>query len=234
LASAFGSRIIKSQYVGPDAYTVSPRASRHDREHAISLVREASEQASALLSDAREQAQEIRDQAAAEREALVDAMRAQIMTEAQQAVRDQLRQETDQAIARFQQLVQAAVVSQADMRAACYADVLAIAIAVAERVIGRELEMDPTIVEGVAEMAMSQVQLEQITHILVHPNDYTVMDRWAGQVLGTQRSMVEVVTDPSVGEGGCVIGTKSGFVDARIQTQLAEIRRALADVVEHA
>jgi flagellar assembly protein FliH len=120
------------------------------------------------------------------------------------------------------------------MRSACYADVLAIAIAVAERVIGRELTTDPTVVEGITEMAMSQVQLEQMTHILVHPNDYSVMDHWATQVLGAQRSAVEIVTDPSVGAGGCVIGTKTGFVDARVETQLVEIRRALADVVEHA
>jgi flagellar assembly protein FliH len=234
LASAFGSRIIKSHYVGPDTYTVSPRASRHDREHAISLVRDASEQAGETLAEARAQAALILEGAAAERDTLLEAMRAEIMEEAQHSVREQLRQETDQTFSHFQQLVQGAMVSQADMRSACYADVLAIAIAVAERVIGRELTTDPTIVEGITEMAMSQVQLEQMTHILVHPNDYSVMDHWATQVLGAQRSAVEIVTDPSVGSGGCVIGTKTGFVDARVETQLVEIRRALADVVEHA
>lgn len=234
MASAFGSRIIKSHYVGVDTYTVSPRASRHDQDHAIALVREASERAESMLAEAQAQAAMILGRAADERDAQLEAMRTEIMAKAQRAVREELRQETDQTFARFQQLVQHAVVSQADMRSACYADVLAIAIAVAERVISRELKTDPTIVEGVAEMAMSQVQLEQMTHILVHPNDYTVMDHWATQVLGAQRGVVEIVTDPSVGEGGCVIGTKTGFVDARIETQLVEIRRALADVVEHA
>ncbi|MBX5446290.1 MAG: type III secretion system protein, partial [Sphaerobacter sp.] len=34
------------------------------------------------------------------------------------------------------------------------------------------------------------------------------------------------------GKGGCVIGTRTGFLDARIETQLAEVRAALAEVIE--
>ena len=38
---------------------------------------------------------------------------------------------------------------------------------------------------------------------------------------------LEIVDDRRVGDGGCVIETNAGTIDAKIETQLAEVARAL-------
>jgi flagellar assembly protein FliH len=38
---------------------------------------------------------------------------------------------------------------------------------------------------------------------------------------------LEIVDDRRVGDGGCVIETNAGTIDAKIETQLSEIARAL-------
>ena len=57
-------------------------------------------------------------------------------------------------------------------------------------------------------------------------------------LLDARGKVVAAAEDPrgmaTIEPGGCVIGTRTGFVDARITTQLAEVRRALAEVVEDA
>jgi flagellar assembly protein FliH len=233
LASSIAPRILKQPSLGDDVYPVLPTPSRHDRSHAITLVRSAQERASAMLAEAQREALAILSAAQSERDEQLETLRAGIMADAEREVRERIRVETDNAVLRFNELIEQARVDREGLRAACYADMLALAIAVAELVIGRELRTDPAVVQHVASMALSQVQIEQITHVLVHPNDFAVMARWAASALGSHRGQIEILTDPAVGEGGCVIGTKTGFVDARIETQLSEIRRALAEVVEH-
>ena len=43
---------------------------------------------------------------------------------------------------------------------------------------------------------------------------------------------LEIVDDRRVGDGGCVIETNAGTIDAKIETQLAEVERALANAIE--
>ena len=38
---------------------------------------------------------------------------------------------------------------------------------------------------------------------------------------------IEIVEDRRVGDGGCVIETNAGTIDAKIETQIAEVARAL-------
>jgi flagellar assembly protein FliH len=236
LASTFApsTRIIKQPSLAGDVYPVMPAPTRHDRAYAIALVRDAEERANAILAEAQQESSAILIAAQEERDTQIEAMRLSILAEAQREVLRKMQEEQDQTALRFRQLVEQAQIDREGLRAACYADVLALAVAVAERVIGRELRADPELVEQIAGTALSQVQLEQITHVMVHPNNYAVMERWAAEALGAQRARIAIVTDPAVGEGGCVIGTKTGFVDARIETQLAVVRRTLAEVVDNA
>lgn len=233
---ATSSRIIKQRHSprGAAAYAVVPRPSGYDRALALELVRDAQARAAAIVAQARAQAEAIREATQAELDAHKEAWQTAIREQARAETRAALTTEMDGTNLRFQQLVEQAFVAADQLRAACYADLLTLAVAIAERVIGAELKADPGVVERVVALALDQVPLERVISVMAHPDDVAVVERWAGPALGDARRAIEIVADSAVGPGGCVIGTKTGFIDARIETQLAEVRRALADVVEHA
>jgi len=67
--------------------------------------------------------------------------------------------------------------------------------------------------------------------VRVHPLDAVAVtaqrDALAGRAPRT--ATLEIVADESVGRYGCVIETAVGRVDARLETQLAALERALTE-----
>ncbi|MFN0150880.1 MAG: FliH/SctL family protein [bacterium] len=108
-------------------------------------------------------------------------------------------------------------------------DVLDLAIAVAARIVRREVEVDRDLVTRVIGDALRHASpLEEVV-VRVNPTDYARIKSVPGleASLGEIRHLV-LVEDRRVTTGGCLIETTSGAIDARVETQLAEIERALA------
>lgn len=223
-------RIIKRWTPLAEVYELTPRPSRHDRERAASLVRDAEERAAAIIADAEARAAAIVWEADQEREARLEALKAAAMAQARQDVREQLAAEMDQTFITFRGLVERARLAEDDLRRAYQAELLTLAVAIAERIIGREIQTDPQVVERTVALALAHAQSSPITQIIVHPDDLAAIERWVADSLGEAR--LELATDAAVGRGGCVIGTKTGFIDARIATQLTQVRQALAEAID--
>jgi flagellar assembly protein FliH len=129
----------------------------------------------------------------------------------------------------------AALAGQALLDAHHYAATLeeqlvALSLAVAEKVIERELQTDPALVEGVIRAALAEVQDATIVAVLVHPDDQALLEeRWDALVRQALpaavalREVPQLVSDESVQPGGCVIQTRVGQVDAQLATKLAEL-----------
>lgn len=234
MASAAPTRILKQGDLSEEAFTVGLRPSGHDRRFALQIVQEAEAQAAAIVIEAHERAAAIVAGAEAQRGAQQEAIRAQLRAEVEREVRGQLQSEQDSTFLHFRGLLHEARIAERELRDLAWSDMVALAIAVAEKVIEHELTTDPSVVERIAATALKQVAVDNVVRIIVHPTDHAAMTFWAPQALGGGRGDIEILMDPAVGPGGCLIGTKTGFIDARIQTQLTEIRRALAEVVEDA
>ncbi len=107
-------------------------------------------------------------------------------------------------------------------------DVLDLAIAVATRIVRREVEVDRDLVTRVIGDALRRASpLEEVV-VRVNPTDYARIKSVPGleTSLGEIRHLV-LVEDRRVTTGGCLIETTSGAIDARVETQLEEIERAL-------
>jgi flagellar biosynthesis/type III secretory pathway protein FliH len=102
-----------------------------------------------------------------------------------------------------------------------------LAVAIAERIVRRELEQDPQLavvwVRDALELAAGASEIA----ILLNPDDQEVLAPHVESLAaGVARiASPTVVADTSVTPGGCVIRTKHGIIDARLETQL----RRLAD-----
>lgn len=100
-------------------------------------------------------------------------------------------------------------------------DVLTFAVAVAERIVKRTVEIDRTVAVANAEEAIQCITADTDVVIHTHPNDMEVMRRFAeGEAaLLVGRRHVRVVEDASVGVGGCVVASETTRVDATIRGQ---------------
>lgn len=93
----------------------------------------------------------------------------------------------------------------------------ALAIAVAERILGEALDVQPERVRTVVSEALERVRRAKHVRVRVHPSD-------AAQLVDLE---VEIVEDASVTRGGCVVESELGEVDARLEVRLDALARAI-------
>ncbi len=99
---------------------------------------------------------------------------------------------------------------------------------IAEKVIGRIAAENPDLIRSVVRQALERALGDRIT-VSLNPEDYRSLmsgEHEFGDVVDrTKRLMFR--EDEAVAKGGCVVETEVGTIDARIETQLAAIRKAL-------
>jgi len=103
----------------------------------------------------------------------------------------------------------------------------------AERIVGRAIELSPALLgEIVAEALHASRARRGAVVVRVHPEDLAVIERerprWAARVAAGVD--VRVVADPAIGRHGCVVETSVGRLDARLDTQLDALEKALRGV----
>lgn len=96
-------------------------------------------------------------------------------------------------------------------------------LALAERVVGREVSLDRGILIGMARAALDRLGEFGSATIRLHPDDYNAVA--IGRTL--EDGQVRVVADPQVGRGGCRVQSDYGFMDASPEAQFRELGRAL-------
>ena len=179
-------------------------------------------QAEAILAAARARAAALVAEADAARE------------EARRAGLEAGRAEAD---ALFTERVAAAALEIARLRAAAEpaARQLAgvIAVRMAERIVGRAVALDPGVMADIADRALGAARARLgIVRLRVHPDDLAALEQeparagLRSRLAGTAE--LRLVADATVGRAGCVVETATARLDARLETQLEALEKALA------
>jgi flagellar assembly protein FliH len=108
-------------------------------------------------------------------------------------------------------------------------DLVKLAIAIARRVIRRELTTDPEAILGLVKAAFEKVDAREVFRVRVHPADAALLETALRERAAPDR--VEIVADRSLERGAVILETARGNLDASAETQLIEIERGLADLV---
>jgi len=108
-------------------------------------------------------------------------------------------------------------------------DLIKLAIAIAGRILRRELSVDPEAVGGLLKAGFEKLRRQEACRVRLHPSHKPAVQRWLEQ--RPSDCPIEVVADPSLQVGAVIFETAGGDLDASASTQLAEIEAGLVDVL---
>ncbi len=112
-------------------------------------------------------------------------------------------------------------------------DVLDIALEVAKKIIKREVAADKTILEDIIYDALENIAKDENKIILkVAPVDVEYVKELVPELLstGTVEAKIYVTAEKTVDEGGVIIETSNGLIDANITTQLNVLKEAFKQI----
>ncbi len=111
-------------------------------------------------------------------------------------------------------------------------EVVRLALAIAERILRREAQMDPLLLAGAVRVALGQLSETTEVRMKVPSSE---CELW-NEMISLMPSLPlhpQLVADDSLHPGECLLETALGSVDLGVKSQLAEIERGFFDLLEH-
>ena len=180
---------------------------------------EAKSEASDILEDARAQAQSLIDAATTEAEAL------------REKAKNEGRQEgIDQGATEVAQIIKRMTEHQQEQEAQVLPQLLKLVRKMAEKVIGSELEQRPEALVGMIKRTLHDKARQRRSLLLrVNPADLEVVRNERHRLMDAlvRASDLAIREDDDISPGGVVIETEAGTIDARLETQLDALERAM-------
>jgi type III secretion protein L len=164
--------------------------------------------------------------AAAEEEAA--AIRAKAEAEAAEGREAAYREGYETALLKWNDLILDARESRDNAIGGIEQDMLRLSVKIAEKIIGREIKSEAATLADIVANALRNVRRNELVTVRINPADFGTAEGYRERLDPAGRArFLELVADPRVSSGGCVIETPSGAIDAQLDTQLRVIERAL-------
>ncbi|HXK07121.1 MAG TPA: FliH/SctL family protein [Verrucomicrobiae bacterium] len=116
---------------------------------------------------------------------------------------------------------------RARLRREAEADTIQLALAIARRVLRRQMAVDPEALHGLVLGALEKLEGQEVSRVRLHPSHAAVVSACLEQYGSANR--IEILPDASREPGTVIFETPRGNLDASIDSQLQEIERGLAD-----
>lgn len=185
------------------------------RKRAVELVEEVERRASERLEQARREAE------------------ATGYEEGLRRGREEGLQQAQELMEKLEALAQQLVALREKLLGLHEEDVVKLALAVAEKVIGRVAEDDRELAVRTVHHLLAQVSGAREIRIRVHPDDLPQVEphqeMWKRLAEGTRT--LAIVADDRVPPGGAVVETEFGAIDSSIETRFREAGEALMEVL---
>lgn len=134
------------------------------------------------------------------------------------------------------ELVENAIEERDQIIAGSEEEIVQLAIAVARKIIGQDLTVNPDSIVDIVKRAIQKATDREELTVRVNPDnlDDTLngKDKITQAVKGVRK--LKILADKAIAAGGCVVESSNGTVDARVERQLKEIEQALMEVSPNA
>jgi flagellar assembly protein FliH len=162
------------------------------------------------------------------------AMQVRVQQAGESALQEGLRRGREEAAGELKPVLERLGRSVSDLstlrdrvRRQAEADLVKLALAIAKRVLHRELAIDADAMQGVVRTALDRLQNREIDRVRVHPTHVGPIHKYLESI--GRAPALEVFGDPSLNCGDAVFETSLGELDASVDSQLREIERGFAD-----
>jgi len=109
-------------------------------------------------------------------------------------------------------------------------EMVRLAIAIARRILHRELTLDPDSIHGLVKAAFQKLQAREIQRVRLHRDQEAFVRESLSKLMPS--GSIEIIVDPTLQPGDVIFEGTQGDLDASIDTQLREIERGFADRLE--
>jgi flagellar assembly protein FliH len=116
------------------------------------------------------------------------------------------------------------------VRAEAEDDAVKLAIAIARRVLYREIATDPDAILGLVKAAFGKLSARETHRLRVTPADAALIQEHRAKL--QMPPGLEIASDVTLAPGSAIFETSRGDLDASIETQLCEIDRGLTDALK--
>lgn len=175
---------------------------------------EAMTTAKQIVAEAQRKAEEIKTEALRFKEEVFSKAREEAKADVQARAAEELARAKMQA---------GQIVAEAEQ------DVLELALKMAAKIIGRDLERDPQVVLEICASAIEAARGSKAMVLKVHPEDGKVLREKRPRLMELIGRAVDIAIrdDAEVERGGCVIQTEYGVIDGQIRTQFEMLKNVL-------
>ncbi len=145
------------------------------------------------------------------------------------AGRKNAQAEMDEMLKALGRAIESAASHKIRLRQEVERDVVSLALAVARRILRRQIQVDEEAILGLVKAAFENANLREVTQVRVHPQFAEVVRNHL-LAIGAPVS-IQLTGAPSLELSGVIVETARGGLDASAETQLDEIGRGFADAV---
>ncbi|SDC86132.1 flagellar assembly protein FliH [Paenibacillus sp. UNCCL117] len=141
----------------------------------------------------------------------------------------ELRERYDQMLQEASQILQQSYLMKHDIIQEAEPFLIEMSCSIAEKIIARQLTLEPEWVKDLIRKVLARRREQGLIALCVAPSQFAYIQDAREELLLHIDSQAElqIIPDGSVQDLGCVIRSSFGSIDARIDTQLNEIKQAL-------
>jgi flagellar assembly protein FliH len=147
--------------------------------------------------------------------------------EGEAAGRNQANAQLQGMMEKLARSIQEIAEARPKLRAEAEGDLLKLSLAIARKVLHRELSADPDSIAGLIKVCLDKIRLQEIVRVRIHPQHHAPIQQLLVRL--STGVPIELLSDPKLQLGGVVIETTRGEYDASVDVQLKEIERGLTD-----
>lgn len=195
---------------------------------AAELIDTAAADAETLLHEARQRALDLVNDAIARTHAIEDEARKTGYDRGLADGRAGAQAEMDEMLSTMRGLVEMARAERHKIIETADSEIVRLATAIAERILHQHIAIEPNAVIDMTRAAITRLVNRETVTVRVNPADIETM-RENREALMSMNDIehLRVIEDQRVDRGGVVIETEAGAIDAKVSTQLREVRRLL-------
>jgi flagellar assembly protein FliH len=143
----------------------------------------------------------------------------------------EMQQKYHEKLEQVQQLLQQGYEQKVAIISEAEPFLLELSTVIAKQIVKQELDGNPEKFVELIKQHILRFKEKEVITVCVHPEDFDFIQSQRAHLVAivNGETEIKIIPDPTVSEKGCIIRTAYGSVDARIDTQIEEIKKVILE-----